>query len=64
MAIRLKRPSGVTVHRIVVCAPTRKKKEALRDFDERLDAIYDEMTAEELVLTLDGSDDEDWEERL
>ena len=26
--------------------------------------LYDEMTAEELVLTLDGSDDEDWEERL
>lgn len=26
--------------------------------------LYDEMTAEELVLTLDGSDDENWEERL
>ena len=45
MAIRLKRPNGVTVHLIVVYAPTKRKSETALVFDERLDAFYDELTA-------------------
>ena len=45
MAIRLKRPNGVTVHLTVVYAPTRRKSEAALVFEDRLDEFYDELTA-------------------
>ena len=45
MAIRLKRPNGVTLHLIVVYAPTKKTRERLPDFEVRLDEFYDELTA-------------------
>ena len=45
MAIRLKQPNGVTLHLIVVYAPTKRKSETALVFDERLDAFYDELTA-------------------
>ena len=51
MAIRLKWPSGVTVHLFVVYAPTRKTNQTPRVFDERLGDCYEELTAASATAT-------------